>query len=58
MGGGKERDGEGGRERKNSNWKTLFYKDCSLGSVTVLAKLLISKYLITGIIYIHISMSE
>ena len=21
------------RERENSNWKTLFYKDCSLGSV-------------------------
>ena len=27
-----EREGERGRERENSNSKTLFSKDCSLGS--------------------------
>ena len=46
-------------ERENSNLssKTLFYKDCSFGSVRnltttelVLAKLLMSSYQITGII--------
>ena len=32
--GGREGGREGGeRERENSNSKTLFYKDCSLGSV-------------------------
>ena len=48
------------RERENSNSKTLFYKDCSLGSVKnlVLAKLLMNRYKITGIIYIHIGMIE
>ena len=29
----RERERGGGRERENSNSKTLFYKDCSLGSV-------------------------
>ena len=29
----REGGGEGERERENSNSKTLFYKDCSLGSV-------------------------
>ena len=31
---GRERGGGGGRERQgeNSNWKTLFSKDCSLGA--------------------------
>ena len=46
------------RERENSNLnsKTLFYKDCSLGSVKkplqqlVLAKLFMSKYKITDIL--------
>ena len=28
-----ERERERERERENSNLKTLFYKDCSLGSV-------------------------
>ena len=28
--------GGGERERENSNSKTLFYKDCSLGSVKIL----------------------
>ena len=34
-GGGMREGGERGgeRERENSNSKTLFYKDCSLGSV-------------------------
>ena len=31
--GGRDRGREVGRERENSNSKTLFYKDCSLGSV-------------------------
>ena len=33
--GGRERetDRQRQRENSNSNWKTLFYKDCSLGSV-------------------------
>ena len=29
----REREREGGRENSNSNSNTLFYKDCSLGSV-------------------------
>ena len=29
----KKREGGGEGERENSNSKTLFYKDCSLGSV-------------------------
>ena len=29
----REREREGERERENSNSKTLFYKDCILGSV-------------------------
>ena len=58
----KEREREGGNS--NSNLKTLFYKYCSLDSVKnlynklVLAKLLMSKYKITGIIYIHIGMNK
>ena len=50
------------RERENS--KTLFYKDRSLGLVKnlskqlVLSKLLLNKYKITGIIYIHLGMNE
>ena len=39
--------------RENLNSKTLFYKDCSLGSVknqSNLTKLMMSKYKITGII--------
>ena len=63
---GERGEGERGRgihrERENSNSKRLFYKDCTLGSVKnlqlVLAKLLMSKYKITGIIYIHIDMNE
>ena len=42
------------RERENSNSKTLFYKDCSLGSVknlTTCPCLRMSRYQITGIIY-------
>ena len=37
--GGREREREGGTEgeRENSNSKTLFYKDCSLGSVKTLS---------------------
>ena len=56
--------GEGKGVEENSNLKTLFYMDCSFDSVKnlssnlVLAKLLMSKYKITRIIYIHISMSE
>ena len=57
-----EREREVGNS--NSNLKTLFYKYCSLDSVKnlynklVLAKLLMSKYKITGIIYIHIGMNK
>ena len=50
------RERERERERENSNFKTLFYRDCSL--VLVLAKLLVSKYTIAGIIYIHRGMNE
>ena len=56
--------GGGEREREKSNAKTLFYKDCSLGSVKkpvqqlVLAKLLMKRHQITGIIYIHTGMNE
>ena len=59
MEGGREGRG-GGRGRDNSNSKTLFYKDCSLGSVKqlVLARLLMNRYQITGIIYKHIGMNE
>ena len=48
------------RENSNSNSKTLFYKDCSLGSVKqlVLARLLMNRYQIKGIIYKHIGMNE
>ena len=50
------RERERERERENSN-SALFYKDCSLGSVknltTSLAKLLMNRYQITGIIYIR-----
>ena len=52
------------RTNSNSNSKTLFYKDCSLGSVKNLTTspcwwlVLMSIYKITGIIYIHISMNE
>ena len=56
------RRGGAGGEEKNSNSKTLFYKDRSLGSVTHLttspAKLLMSRYQITAIVYIHIGMNE
>ena len=56
------RERERERERENSNSKTLFYEDCSLGLVKnlriSLAKLLMSKYKITCIIYIHIGMNE
>ena len=58
----RERERNRERERENSKSKTLFYKDCSLGSVknltTVLAKLLMTRYQITGIIYIQIGMNE
>ena len=46
-------------ERERENSKILFYKDCSLSSVKkpvkqlVLVLVLISKYKITGIMYIH-----
>ena len=36
-GGGGGGRGVGSRHRENSNSKTLFYKDCSLGSVRNLA---------------------
>ena len=36
-GGGGGGGGVGSRHRENSNSKTLFYKDCSLGSVRNLA---------------------
>ena len=54
-GGKRERGRERERESSNSNSKTLFYKDCSLGSVKemVLAKLLMNRYKITGIIYTY-----
>ena len=59
----RETETEREREKSNSNSKTLFYKNCSLGSIKnlttiVLAKLQMSKYKITGIIYIHIGMNE
>ena len=59
-----DRDRQADRQTENSNSKTLFYKDCSLGSVKnlsklVLAKLLINRYQITGITYKHnIGMNE
>ena len=34
-GGGEREGGRGGRERERQNSKTLFYKDCSLGSVKI-----------------------
>ena len=55
-----DRVGGGGGGGKNPNSKTLFDKDCSLGSARnlsnklVLAKLLINTYQITGILYIYI----
>ena len=48
-------------ETENSNSKTLVYKDCSLGSVKNLTTspwLLMSRYQMTGIIYVHIGMDE
>ena len=60
----RQTDRQADRQTENSNSKTLFYKDCSLGSVKnlsklVLAKLLINRYQITGITYKHnIAMNE
>ena len=58
---------EAERERERERTRTrkrLFYKNCSSDSVKnlskklVLAKLLMNRYQITGIIYIHIGMNE
>ena len=54
------RERERERENSNLNSKTLFYKDQKPVWQLVLVKLLMSRYQITGIIYIHVQawMSE